>query len=275
MLQKSKSTPFARFKYVLLIPVVCAMLFYVACSEDVPASETSQQITNTPNFSVLVAQIGDREMVTIGVRDRNLLNPDELLFIKKAKFSKGLVDFKNPLHGTPGESFKDFDEMFFVENSLQLQELAKEKGVKIDISGQSIIEKQELGKVDIEKVPLRDLENIPFAVIEQVPTYPGCSGTNEELRNCMTEKISQYVGEHFNYDIGDNLDLEETNRIFVAFRIDKNGNVTNVRSRAAHPVLETEATRVIQGLPKMQPGEQDGRPVGVLYSLPITFKIQE
>jgi hypothetical protein len=34
MLQKSKSNQLARLKYVLLIPVVCSMLFYVACSED-------------------------------------------------------------------------------------------------------------------------------------------------------------------------------------------------------------------------------------------------
>jgi protein TonB len=69
--------------------------------------------------------------------------------------------------------------------------------------------------------------------------------------------------------------LSGKQRINVIFKIDKNGNVTGVRSRAPHPRLEKEAARVINLLPKMKPGRQRGKAVVVPYSLPITFKVQE
>ncbi len=63
------------------------------------------------------------------------------------------------------------------------------------------------------------------------------------------------------------------NRIFVSFEIDKNELITNLRSRSPHPDLGNEAERVIKLLPKMLPGKQDGKPVNVLYALPITFRV--
>ncbi|WP_457610622.1 energy transducer TonB, partial [Lutibacter sp.] len=41
-----------------------------------------------------------------------------------------------------------------------------------------------------------------------------------------------------------------------------------------HKRLQAEAIRVIKLLPKMIPGKQRGRPVGVKYSLPIAFKVE-
>ena len=116
--------------------------------------------------------------------------------------------------------------------------------------------------------------DISFSLIDQVPTYPGCSGTNEELKKCISDKIKDFVGNEFDTSIGKANGLTGVNKIFVSFKIDKQGNVVDVKSRAPHPDLETEALRVIQALPQMQPGEENGVPVGVLYSLPITFKIE-
>ncbi len=62
-------------------------------------------------------------------------------------------------------------------------------------------------------------------------------------------------------------------RIFVLFRIDKNGKVTDVRARAPHPRLQKEVVDVIGSLPTMTPGSQRGRPVAVKYSLPILFQV--
>jgi len=115
---------------------------------------------------------------------------------------------------------------------------------------------------------------VPFAVIEKVPTFPGCEGlANEEAKKCMSKKIQQFAAENFNTKLADDLNLKGKQRIFVQFKIDKNGNVADVRARAPHPDLEAEAIRVVNKFPKMQPGEQDGKKVGVLYSLPILFEI--
>ena len=135
-------------------------------------------------------------------------------------------------------------------------------------------EEIEIEEIEIEEV-VEDVE-VPFAVIENVPEYPGCErGSNAEKRKCMSDKIAKFVQRKFNTDLAGDLGLSGRQRISVIFKIDKNGNVTGVRSRAPHPRLEKEAARVINMLPKMKPGKQRGKPVIVPYSLPITFQVQD
>lgn len=118
-------------------------------------------------------------------------------------------------------------------------------------------------------------EDIPFAVIDKTPTYPGCSGDNEAMKTCMSTKISEFMNDNFNTKIAEDLNLSGRQRIVVQFKIDKTGIVTDVRARAKHPELEAEAIRVVNLLPQMNPGEQKGEKVGVLYSLPIVFDVVE
>jgi protein TonB len=135
-------------------------------------------------------------------------------------------------------------------------------------------EEIEIEEIEIEEVA-EDVE-VPFAVIENVPEYPGCErGSNAEKRKCMSDKIAKFVQRKFNTDLAGDLGLSGRQRISVFFKIDKNGNVTGVRSRAPHPRLEKEAARVINMLPKMKPGKQRGKAVIVPYSLPIVFQVQD
>ncbi|MGB8705358.1 MAG: energy transducer TonB [Gillisia sp.] len=129
----------------------------------------------------------------------------------------------------------------------------------------------------VEAEPEEQIADVPFAVIEDVPIYPGCEGLkdNKARKDCMSEKVQKFVSKNFNTDLGNQLGLTGVNRVIVQFKIDKNGNVTDVKSRAPHPRLEQEAARVINSLPHMQPGKQRGKPVGVIYSLPIVFQIQD
>ncbi len=115
--------------------------------------------------------------------------------------------------------------------------------------------------------------NVPFSVIEQVPIYPGCEvGNNTQRKDCMREAISKFVQRNFNTQITDDIGLAGRQRINVTFRIDKNGDIVDVRSRAPEPELEMEAIRVISLLPKMLPGKQRDKAVNVPYSLPIIFE---
>ena len=135
-------------------------------------------------------------------------------------------------------------------------------------------EEIEVEDIEVEEV-YEDVE-VPFSVIENVPEYPGCEkGSNTEKRKCMSAKIAKFVQRKFNTDLAGDLGLTGKQRISVMFKIDKNGNVTSVRSRAPHPRLEKEAARVINMLPKMKPGRQRGKAVVVPYSLLITFLVQE
>ena len=129
---------------------------------------------------------------------------------------------------------------------------------------------------DIEEVVEEEVIVVPFAVIENVPVYPGCENekSNDNKKLCMSGKISELVQKNFNKNLAGDLGLTGIQRIFVQFKIDSNGKVVNVLARAPHPSLENEAIRVVNLLPIMTPGKQRGKPVGVLYSLPILFKVE-
>ena len=132
-------------------------------------------------------------------------------------------------------------------------------------------------KQNIEKskpIDYTGKEDVPFAVIDEVPVFPGCE-EDSDLKLCFQEKITQHVGENFNSKLGKDLGLEPgLKRIFVMFTIDKNGEISEVKARAPHEKLEEEAIRVVKSLPKMQPGKHKDKAVNVKYSLPIAFKIE-
>ncbi|WP_313114253.1 energy transducer TonB [Aequorivita sediminis] len=118
--------------------------------------------------------------------------------------------------------------------------------------------------------------DVPFAVIDQVPIYPGCTGDdNRILKKCMSENISAFVNQHFNMKKMEALNLPpKIYRTAVQFKIDKYGNVVDVQANADRAEIEAEAVRVVSKLPKMKPGYHLGKDVGVLYALPIVFKIE-
>ena len=132
---------------------------------------------------------------------------------------------------------------------------------------ETVIESIEFGEVD------EDID-VPFSVIENVPVFPGCENKkgNQAKKDCMSDKIKKFVNKKFKSELASDLGLSGRQRINVIFKIDKTGNVVGVRSRAPHPLLEEEAARVINLLPKMKPGKQRGKAVNVPYSLPIIFE---
>ena len=122
-------------------------------------------------------------------------------------------------------------------------------------------------------------EDIPFASVEKVPVYPGCTGEdNATLKKCMSKKISKHVAENFNVDeASKGIVTYGKYRVYVSFKIDATGVITDIKSytptQAPSPALKKEAVRVMKLLPKLIPGQEKGKNVGVLYSLPITFYV--
>lgn len=130
------------------------------------------------------------------------------------------------------------------------------------------------GDVDVF-IPIEE-PPVPFISVEQVPIYPGCEKkkTNDERRQCMSEKITKLVQKKFNTNVGDNLGLSGKQVIQTQFKIDKTGHVTDVKVRGTRPELEEEAQRVINKIPEMVPGKQRDKNVSVIYALPIVFMVQ-
>ena len=119
-------------------------------------------------------------------------------------------------------------------------------------------------------------EEVPFAVIEDVPVFPGCEGVAKNKRlDCFMEQMAKHIKKNQQYP---ERAMEDgiQGRVSVLFVIDKDGGISNVQVRGPKggELLEKEAKRVIEKLPKFKPGMQRGKPVKVKYSQPITFKLQ-
>lgn len=114
---------------------------------------------------------------------------------------------------------------------------------------------------------------IPFAVIEDVPVFPGCENvTKAEKRACFEQKIQAHVVKNFKYpEISVEMGIQ--GKVYVQFIINVDGNITNIKSRGPDQLLEKEAERIIATLPQMTPGKQRGMPVKVPFSIPVTFKL--
>ena len=115
---------------------------------------------------------------------------------------------------------------------------------------------------------------VPFAIIEDVPLFPGCERVaKSERRSCFQSKIQQHIAKNFRYpEIAQEMGIQ--GRVFVQFTIGTNGSISGIRTRGPDKNLEKEANRIISLLPRMTPGKQRGRPVRVPFSIPITFKLQ-
>lgn len=131
---------------------------------------------------------------------------------------------------------------------------------------------QQIEEVDTSE----DSEDVPFAVIEEVPIYPGCKGNNQQKKNCMNLRIQKHVAKNFNSNLADSLGLPPgKKRIYVMFKISKTGNIIDIKTRGPHEALEQEALRIIKLLPKMKPGKQRGKTINVSYMLPIVFHVEQ
>ncbi|MEK9566090.1 MAG: energy transducer TonB [Flavobacteriaceae bacterium] len=130
----------------------------------------------------------------------------------------------------------------------------------------------EVEEVEIEE-EFEDVD-VPFAVIEDVPIFPGCENVaKSERRNCFQEQMNKHIRKNFRYpEIAQEMGIQ--GRVYVNFIIAKDGSISNVRMRGPDKNLEKEAQRIISKLPTMTPGKQRGRPVRVPFSIPITFRLQ-
>lgn len=111
--------------------------------------------------------------------------------------------------------------------------------------------------------------------VEFVPVFPGCESlaTNEARIKCMSSKIGTFVQRKFRTEKFDYLNSDTAHRVYVNFKIDSNGEITDIKAKAINSELEDEGKRVIGKLPKMIPGKQGDVNVDVLYTVPIIFKV--
>ncbi|MCI2229346.1 energy transducer TonB [Polaribacter sp. MSW13] len=134
------------------------------------------------------------------------------------------------------------------------------------------VEVEEIEEVEeVEEV----IEDVSFMIIEDVPVFPGCKGNKAELKKCFSKMIQKHFLRKFDAELPNELGLSSgKKKVYIGFKIDKNGNVVNINARAPHPKIKSEVIKVMKQLPKMKPGKQRGKPVGVKYSIPFTLIVE-
>ena len=106
-------------------------------------------------------------------------------------------------------------------------------------------------------------EKIIFMIAEEMPEFPG--GMDE---------CKKFISKNTKYPAEAQLNGIQ-GRVEVNFLVTDEGDIkAPTISNSVDPLLDAEALRVIQSMPKWKPGKQRGKPVNVVMKLPISFKIQ-
>ncbi len=116
---------------------------------------------------------------------------------------------------------------------------------------------------DIKEAVTEVVEEKPFDVVEQMPTFPG---GDAELFKFLSENIRYPVIAQENGVQG---------RVIVRFVVTRKGDVDRIEVvRSVESSLDKEAIRIVKSMPKWIPGRQNGESVSVWFTLPINFKLQ-
>ena len=118
-------------------------------------------------------------------------------------------------------------------------------------------------------------DDTPFMVVENMPALGPCkSMRGDERHQCTQLEIIKYVSSNTKYPpIAKSAGIQGT--VFVYFVVGKDGNVKDVKIlKEVDSRLDAEAKRVVESLPKFEPGQQRGKNVSVQYTIPVKFIIR-
>ncbi len=130
--------------------------------------------------------------------------------------------------------------------------------------------------IAIDSIKVEELVEDPevlFAVIEDVPVFPGCENEPDK-RQCFQTMMMNHIRKTFKYPEAAQA-MHIQGKVYMKFVIQKDGNIAEIEIlRSPHKNLGDEAARIIGKLPRMKPGKQRGNAVKVPFTLPITFKLE-
>jgi protein TonB len=125
---------------------------------------------------------------------------------------------------------------------------------------------------DIEVGKVEEEIDVDWVNIEEVPVFPGCENEKDK-RACFQTMMNKHIGKVFRYpEMAQEMGIQ--GRVYTQFTIQKDGTIGDIKLRGPDKILETEAQRIIDKLPKMKPGKQRDQNVKVAFTIPITFKLQ-
>lgn len=159
---------------------------------------------------------------------------------------------------------EEFDKEKEVKDQEKMMENEAQAGA-IDITeGTNDLNKVQVKEqVIAETKPVEEEKVYNIAMVEQKPEFVGGEAA-----------MYKWLSDHINYPAAA---AEEgvSGRVVVEFEVSKTGSIEKVRViRGRHPALDKEALRVVKSMPKWNPGRNNGQPVKVTYTLPVTFRLK-
>lgn len=220
-------------------------------------------------IGIILMLLVTRGLLEYKTYDKANISLDILTIDKELEEDIPIVNVNTPPPPPPPAAVTE--DLVVVEDVEEIEETIIESS---EISQEDAIEERIITAEEIDVAEVEEDIVVPFAVIEKVPIFPGCTGNNQELKACFQAKIQEHVLKNFKFP-EQAQEMGIGGKVFVLFAIDKNGIVTDIKSRGPDKILEKEAERIIGTLPNMIPGKQRGKPVKVPYSIPIYFKYMD
>lgn len=150
------------------------------------------------------------------------------------------------------EPTEDTDDEEIIYEQEDIEELIK------NITGEELVAHEKLVNEDGSK---KYDENRVFDVAEEMPQFKG----GDTAMMDYIKKNVVYPTEAKEKGI--------QGRVACTFTVERDGTVSDIKVvRSVDPLLDQEAIRLIQSMPKWKPGKQGGKPVRVKFTMPVTFK---
>ncbi|QGY47094.1 TonB family protein [Maribellus comscasis] len=132
---------------------------------------------------------------------------------------------------------------------------------RYDSVGNNIVLSPQKGQLENSSL---DSDEQVFFIVEDMPEFPG--GENS---------LRKYIANAIIYpEVAVEKGIQ--GKVFVSFIVTKNGTIANAKiDHGVDPALDKEALRVVNSLPKWEPGKQKGQAVNVNYTVPINFSMDE
>ncbi len=224
-----------------------------------------KQLIILPLLAILVMGLSNKEVKTEIVHTKNKVeNTEKIPFKGKVTDKNGSplsnVEIFNRWGNLVGSSDKKGDFSIDAEHDKETFFLVK-KGFnpvsyKLNSGKNELKPIIRLKKTETENTTQ---DSVPL-IVEEMPQFPG---GEIGLKNTIAKRI-----------IYPNPALEKgiQGTVFVSFIINKNGDITDAHiSKSVDPILDKEALRVVNSLPKWKPGKQSGKAVDVPYTVPVEF----
>lgn len=267
MMIRRKSNPWARAKYLYVLPLAAVTVVAFARPE-----------ISKPLDEISSVKINDLSAVLETYADKNVSNPAE-----KTKLKMKVVDEKGePIIAATVLVVNTTSGTITDENGNFTLEVGTDQSIQVAYIGMSTVTmsvKDCLKKADqtivLTEGDTKDMKVVapapqavtsdsqPFSVVEQMPEYPGGmrAGLEFMARNIKYPTKAQEAGKQ--------------GRVIVQFVVREDGSLSDFTVlRRVDPWLDAEAIRVISTMPRWKPGMQGGQPVSVKYTLPVTFMLE-